>query len=323
MSQLCRVSVIFELDNASFEDFPVWSSRLLGLMRWVSLSVPPEAVEFIVVHVGSSAIDDLLATLPDELASRVVMLDLDGLPSNYYQMKNAGAQIAKGEYLVFLDSDLVPVDGSFNDLLRPVEEGRYVAACGQAFFPTDSFLERCYAVFWMFPIYKFAETMGKQQFLASNAVISRQWIIENGLFLQVGGFKVSCALMSRKLKDRGHSIAHPDVWFRHAVWSTSLRFFIWRAMVMGRDADKKLAYGTPGAMSVRTAGALRSFKQDIARLFNRHLRYGRKVGLGPLGCMGSFFIGVVFFTFVRSAQLSAALRSVSSMVELIPERYIT
>lgn len=323
MSELCQVSVIFELDNASFEDYPVWSSRLLGLMRWVCLSAPAETVEFIVVHAGSSTIDNFLASLPDELGSRVVILDLAGLPASYYQMKNAGAQIANGQLLVFLDSDLVPVYGSFNDLLAPVVRQECNAACGYTFFPTDSFLERCYALFWMFSIYKFPETLGVHQFLVSNTVVPRQWFIDRGSFLQIGGFKVSCALFARALKESGSAIVHPDVWFRHDVWSTSPRFFIWRAMVMGRDADKKQAYGTQGEKLPRIIRAVRSFKQDVARLVNRHLRYGPKVGLGSLGCIGSFFIGVVFFALVRGAQFFAALRSVSSTVEMVPERYIT
>jgi hypothetical protein len=153
--------------------------------------------------------------------------------------------------------------------------------------------------------------------------VPRQWFIENGSFVQIGGFKVSCSLFARKLKEEGFSIAHPDVWFRHAIWSASVRFFIWRAMVMGRDADKKLAYGTQGARSARITGALQSFKHDIARLVSRHLRYGRKVGFGLLGCLGSLFIGVLFYSLVRTAQFSAALRPVSRAVELVPERYVT
>ena len=224
MSEFCRVSVIFELDNASFEDYPVWSSRLLGLMRWVCLSVPAETVEFIVVHAGSSAIDKFLAMLPDELGSRVVILDLAGLPASYYQMKNAGAQIAAGQLLVFLDSDLVPVCGDFSDLLAPVIENKCMVACGHTFFPTDTFLERCYAVFWMFPIFKFPETIGKYQLFVSSTVVPKQWFIEFGSFPQVGGLRASCTLFSRALQRAGYSIAHPDVWFRHALWDDRVSF---------------------------------------------------------------------------------------------------
>lgn len=323
MSSELQVSVIFELDNATFEDFPVWSSRLLDLMHWVCLSVPLEAVEFIVVYSAPSGIDSLLQALPEDLAARVSTLDLAGLPANYYQMKNAGAQIAKGEFLVFLDSDLVAVDGSLNDLLKPVVQKKCIASCGYTFFPTESFLERCYAIFWMFPIYKFPETLGVRQLLVSNTVVHREWFIENGSFLQIGGFKVSCALLARAIERDGHSIAHPDVWFRHALWNSSLRFFIWRALVTGRDADKKQAHGTHGERWLRAKGALRNYRMDIGRLYKRHLRYGHQVGLGSLGILPSFLIGTFFYTLVRGAQLFAALRPVNTAFELVPDKYIT
>ncbi len=322
MSEFCRVSVIFELDNASFEDYPVWSSRLLGLMRWVCLSVPAETVEFIVVHAGSSAIDKFLAMLPDELGSRVVILDLAGLPASYYQMKNAGAQIAAGQLLVFLDSDLVPVCGDFSDLLAPVIENKCMVACGHTFFPTDTFLERCYAVFWMFPIFKFPETIGKYQLFVSSTVVPKQWFIEFGSFPQVGGLRASCTLFSRALQRAGYSIAHPDVWFRHALWDDRVSFFIWRALAMGRNADKKQAHASGLGWRSRAAGAARHFRMDIGRLFKRHVRYGRKVGLGPLGCLASFSIGVGFFTLVRSAQLVEAIKPVGTAVERVPEKYL-
>ena len=92
---------------------------------------------------------------------------------------------------------------------------------------------------------------------------------------------------------------------------------------MGRDADKKQVQEAGRQNRPRVTGALQYYRMDIKRLCRRHLRYGRKVGMGLPGCLASVLIGTAFFTLVRGAQLFAAFRPVNTAFELVPDRYIT
>jgi len=319
------ISVAIELDNAAFEDYHVWSARIRRLCDWMHESLAESIVEIFLVHGESHAagVSDFLAAPWADYCFRLKALPVADSQAHYYAMKNAAAEQAVGELIAFLDSDLTPCSGTFEAFVSPLYDTMQVISCGYTSFPLDTFIAKVYALNWVFPIHPFTKSIGKKALLASNFVARRDWFLSNKFETDLGGFKVACTVMSRTLTRQGYVINRPDVWFWHAVWHTSWRFFVWRALVMGRDADRKFACLGNDRRVGRIRFCLGAFVDDLRHIRSRHRLYGRGAGLSSAGMILSVCAGSLFYMLVRSAQFSSALRAVNRDVEWIPGRFVT
>ncbi|MES9898027.1 MAG: glycosyltransferase [Sedimenticola sp.] len=319
------VSVVIELDNAAFETTTVWMKRVRGMLDWIKQSSEVNVIEIIIAHGEhySESVKLFLSKLPNDWGKNVSSLPLVDELAYYYSMKNIGAQQAKGEIIAFLDSDLTPVYGTFADLIAPLFKDKQVASCGHAFFPDDNFLSKSYSLFWFFPIYHEMNSLSKNSLYANSIVFNRDWFLKNMFETQCGGLRVSCYLQAQHLKQEGYTINHPDVWFEHALWNSTFGFFIWRAFVSGRDANKKQTIINSKSRIIRLKNATKSFLLDIRRIYKRHITYRHNVNMGYFQTVASFFIGIVFFFLLRSSQLLSILKPVNNKRETIPNNYIT
>jgi len=317
------VSVVIELDNATLVDFTVWSKKLSDMLQWIHAGQRVNIVEIVIVHnqQQKDALEMFVATVDSRYRHAVRLLGLDAEHASYYKMKNAGAHLSSGEILVFLDSDLTPAIGSFHDLVQPLYDETAVAVSGYASFPSDAFISRAYSLFWMFPIFNQPETMGKYQLVANSCAFRRDWFLQKPFATDLGGLRTACSLVSARLKREGHKLHHPNVWFYHELWNDSWRFFIWRAMVMGRDADKKHSHRISSSRFSRVSHALKSLTHDMSRLMKRHVKYHHVTGLPSWQVPASLLVGAAFWLLVRSSQAIAALSRFNSRPEKIPTEF--
>lgn len=319
------ITVIIELDNAAFDGGSTWMENANTLLKWISHSNNVNVVEILIVHNQnySTSVDRYMEQLPVEWIERVRSLSLEKEQAHYYIMKNAAANQAKGEIVVFLDCDLTPIHGSFKDLVEPLYSGDQVASNGYTCFPANNFISKMYVLFWFFPIYHQIETLGKYQLFVSNVAFKKDWFLKTGFEVQHGGFKVCCSLLAQRLKREGYDLNHPDVWFRHEVWNHSINFFIWRAIVAGRDHDKKFSIRYSKRKRDRIKAVGKSFLLDIKRIYRRHTNYHQVVGLNRFQAMLSFCIGILFFFLLRLSQAKAALSILNNNIEVVPSNFIT
>lgn len=318
------VSAVIELDNATLVDFSVWSKKLSDMLLWIYAGESVNIVEIIIVHnqKQKAALDKFVSTVDGQYRHAVRLLGMDAEHASYYKMKNAGATLSSGEILVFLDSDLTPAIGSFYDLVQPLYAETAVAVSGYASFPSDSFISRAYSLFWMFPIFNQPETMGKYQLVANSCAFRRDWFLQKPFATDLGGLRTACSLISARLKQEGRVLHHPNVWFYHELWNDSWRFFVWRAMVMGRDADKKQGHKASSSKLSRAYHALKAMTHDMTRLMKRHIKYHHLIGLPLWQVPASLLVGVIFWLIVRTTQTTAALCRFNSRQEKIPSEFI-
>lgn len=318
------VSVVIELDNATLVDFSVWSEKLSDMLQWLYKGERTNIVDVIIVHnqKQKEMVERFVSNTDGEYRHVLKLLGMDAEHASYYKMKNAGANVSRGDVLVFLDSDLVPVIGTFYDLVQPLYEKTTVAVSGYASFPADAFISRAYSLFWMFPIFNQPETMGKYQLVANSCAFKRDWFLQKPFSTEIGGLRTACSLISTRLIQEGHMLCHPNVWFYHELWNDSWRFFVWRALVMGRDADKKQGHKTSFNKSLRIKHVLKSIYFDMSRLMKRHVKYYNAIGLPLWQVPASYLVGVAFWLVVRASQLISAFRKYNSKQEKIPTEYI-
>jgi len=319
------VSVVIELDNAAFNGGAMWAKNVNTLLKWMGDSAEVNVVEVFITHNQSYSIPvgSYMEQLPVEWVGRVRPLSMEKENAHYYMMKNGAANQARGETVVFLDCDLKPKHGSFKDMVEPVYREGQVASCGYVFFPTKNFISKSYSLFWYFCLYYHLKTIGKNQLYANNCVFNKDWFLKTGFEVQHGGFKVCCFLLGERLKKEGYTIQHPDVWFQHELWNPSISFFIWRALVGGRDHDKKFAISNSKSSLSRLNAAGKGLIQDIKRVYKRHIKFRQTVQLTRAAAILSFIFSVCFFSLLRASQAKSALSALNNNPEVVPRNFIT
>lgn len=151
-----RVSVIVDVDNLRANATATRLERVLdALVR--QLDDVSADVE-VLFPLNDEAVDE------HELKRLVTESGLEGHPRvpvgfyeahglHYYEAKNAALGHAKGDILVFLDSDTVPEPGWLANLLAPFDHAAVEVAGGQtAIRPASTLYEKAFALFWFFPL---------------------------------------------------------------------------------------------------------------------------------------------------------------------------
>jgi hypothetical protein len=120
----------------------------------------------------------------------------------------------------------------------PFEQPETVCVNGYTYLLHDDFFSRTFALLWFFPLAEGDRRFAAKRALnANNNAFRRTWIASHP-FPRHNGFKVSCTLTMHELWREGHKIVNADARVYHYS-PRGWRFFFWRALVTGRDADRK------------------------------------------------------------------------------------
>ena len=147
------VSVIVEWENAKLSDLDRARRMLaqLGAQMAEAARARDLKAELLVLY-DSDEIDPAVprAAIASGLgeAAWPGTIELVAAPGKrYYEQKNAGAQLAKGEILVFLDSDVVPDEGWLEGLLAALDDPNVDFVGGEAYHATETLHDRLFAAF--------------------------------------------------------------------------------------------------------------------------------------------------------------------------------
>lgn len=155
---------------------------------------------------------------------------------DYYQLKNLGADEAKGEIILFLDSDVLPDPNWLSELLECFAAPEIQVVCGASYLESRSLIEKTLALTWFFPLKP--ETDGMQpidHFFANNLAFRRAVILENPFPDLSGTSRGSCIELAGSLRSKGIPI-HQNLAARvcHPAPRSLLHVFR-RAVAEGRD----------------------------------------------------------------------------------------
>jgi hypothetical protein len=123
--------------------------------------------------------------------------------NEYYDQKNFGAQQAKGDFIVFLDSDVIPEDGWLQALLGSFEDPEVDVVCGNAYIDPYSTFAKAFALAWFFPLRSDdGPVYPTQEFFANNLAFRRE-ILERFPFpsMPEGMTRGACVVLGRTLAE--------------------------------------------------------------------------------------------------------------------------
>jgi hypothetical protein len=216
---------------------------------------------------------------------------------NYYQLKNLGVSISKGEIVVFVDTDVIPEDNWFSALTEPFwEKPEIQVLAGHTYLDPEDLVSRAFAIGWFFPLRSESSALIKnvRHFYANN-VAFRKTVFQAYPFDEMpkGMTRGACHFLSITLAESGVL-----VWGQMAAKTShpapnGWRHVVTRGFAQGRDwAMQQQIHGKPGWRIAFKA--FRSMLSTHIRIIKNTLRHGRKVGM-PIWQMPVVIVLMMFY----------------------------
>jgi glycosyltransferase involved in cell wall biosynthesis len=254
------ISVILEWDNVQVAG-DARALRMLAALK-TQLAQLPYPTEVLVCFdsrqvparkVGNT-LEEQLGMHPGD--SRPIRL-IEAPGKRYYGLKNEGAQRARGEILVFFDSDVVPEKDWLFEITRLFFEGDNVeVVIGSTHVVHRTFAEKAFALGWVYPAKKSRSgvEVGAFRLIAGNIAIRRETFLQHPFpELPPGVSRGSCAALGRKFKRLGIPI-----WKNHRARTEHPA-----PKGLGRWVERALVHGRDEALRSRAAG--RSRRETLAQ----------------------------------------------------------
>lgn len=317
-------SLVLEMENARSVDLEEVSVGLTALAREIgAVSSLGFARPQIVISHGGDEADTLL--LRSNIASAASQLEqvadliFAACPGGrYYDLKNNGIPATDGDVVIFTDSDTVVESGWLSAMLGPFQDPATVAVNGYTYLYYDDFMSRTFALIWFFPMaQKDTRFASKRAINANNVAFRRDWIA-NHPFPENNGFKVSCTLLMRALERDGHKLVSANARVYHHP-PRGWRFFRWRALVTGRDADRKFRELGSSHRGRRIAKSLSRWQTMSWRTTRRVVRHARQTGMPVWQIPMSLLVGLAFYSLAFWGQFSLAVGLVHDEIEVLPD----
>jgi glycosyltransferase involved in cell wall biosynthesis len=295
------LSLVVEFENAttvSWDEVHETLTSLKSEVEALKRRSPRFSVEVVFAHPGpdahSASIENGIAHSVESLfhLARVRVLSVEG--GRYYELKNAGIEASTADVVILADSDAVFEPGWLESILSKFAVPETVAVNGYTYLRQSDFVSRTMAMLWVFPAREKDPKWSKKRSLnANNCAFRREWIqafpfpIENG-------FKVGCTLLTHRLKQQGHSVVDADARAAHQPLR-GWRFLFWRAMVTGRDADRKFCLLKSQSYMRRLAHAGSFLYKMLRRTVHRTLTLRKQIALPVWQLPAALILGIAFY----------------------------
>ena len=223
------------------------------------------------------------------------------VPGNgYYRQKNAGAALAEGDIIIFLDSDVVPEPGWLAALTGPFALPGIDVVCGNTFVAPDSLYSAAMALAWIFPLRSAESGLVRSRYFYANNVAFRRAVFALHPFPETGQFRGQCAFLAEQLIGSGHDIyLSRDARVAHAP-PQGLKRFVVRALWGGHDDRIRTKL-----LARRPSGGGRSPARKLGAYVAHIFRDRRRVELGLGGAVVATGIAIVYQGLSLTAFLAA------------------
>lgn len=167
-------------------------------------------------------------------------IDLRPLPASgneYYDQKNFGAQQARGDFVVFLDSDVIPEDGWLETLLGTFSDPAVEIVSGNAYIDPYSTYSKAFALTWFFPLRtEDGPPFRTREFFANNLAFRRETLLKFPFpAMPPGMTRGACTALARTLEEKQVGVyRNPAARVSHPP-PVGVQNFIIRALAEGRD----------------------------------------------------------------------------------------
>jgi len=296
------LSVVIEWENARNAKKARGAEMLRRLFAQLTAinNCFPAAPEVVVVHdTDDGSAEQILAEVAGKQPSVHFLVrtcpcaDLD-----YYDQKNLGAREARGEVILFVDSDVIPEDGWLKALLDCYVEEGCDAVAGATYIHGQSLYDRAFALFWFFPTEGDCRALsrGQSRFFFANNVLFRAAAFHP--YPEAPLVRTRWSLLADLMLKSGQSIIfEPRARTRHPA-PNGVKHFVYRALCEGQDCAQ---YERPWYQ--KFLSALRRLGANMARSSTKIAAGHRDVGLNWPGTLGAMVIAFTYYGFAFCGEV--------------------
>jgi hypothetical protein len=310
MSKL--VSVVVEWENAKLSDLDRAERMLAQLGRQMVEVARKRSLEAeLLILYDSDEIDPAVprAAISSQIDGAAWPGSIALVPApgkRYYQQKNAGSELARGEILIFLDSDVVPDEGWLDGLLGALDDPSIDFVGGEAYHATDTLYDRLFAAFWSFPPKRPSRGVYRRQHFYANNLAARRKVFLANPFPDAAAYRGQCAQLAKSMSAKGipvyrqgaSTVSHPP--------PRGARTFVVRALCQGHDTMYwKRRYRFGALLHANPVVSLLRWLRALWRLLRNVSTRARTVGLGPLGALAAVGMGFAYYSCKLAGEVVA------------------
>jgi hypothetical protein len=309
----CLATIVIEWENIQLAEADRCSTMLAEIMRQIhalpqTVAGAAGEIELLVAFddqkITAEEIREFFGRAVAEPASRCTVRFLAGSGHGYYDQKNLGAAQARGRFVVFLDSDVIPEQGWLERLLGSFADPAVDVVCGNCFLDTGDLVSKTLALAWFFPLRDDRQALVPTDWFFANNVAFRREVARANPFVPLeGATRGACRLLGRRMAATGIGlfvntaarVSHPA--------PNGLRHLLMRGLAQGRDNllfDRVLGGGRLRA-SIKRAWGLQ------ARAWKRIVRERHQVGLSLTAVPAALGLATVYYACYATGDAAARL----------------
>lgn len=301
------LSVVVEWDNAHWGELRRCEEMLRRLQAQAREVRGP--VELLVAYddakVDPALVEGVLGRVLDRDGHDVSAQAFPLTGGDYYALKNAGAERARADVVVLVDSDVIPEPGWLAELVRPLDDPDVQVAVGNTYIEPAGLVGKTFALGWVFPLRdeadaptSAADTAAIWAGLANNAAFRRDVLARFPFPSVAGTARASGIELERTLRAHGVELVYtPRARVAHPhVWSVA------DALSEGRDGTFRRAQGL-----VDDPGIGRSIAR-FAEVIRSIVAGRRRVGLSAAQLPAAVAVAASYYGLVTVGRVLARLR---------------
>lgn len=235
------ISIILEWENAVLAELDRTSKLLIQVFS--QTSAQEEQFELLILHNEKQVAVDFIKGFVTDIINEQGFQDvvpfsvIDVQAAHYFQLKNEGVRLAKGETIIFLDSDIIPQEGWLKLILDAHQQHPDSLISGYSFIDFSDLIGKAFALCWFFPLPPVSSKMLEVDLIFSNNyIVSRQLMLDNPYpQMKEGVTRGSDNILWKRLKLKGVRLcSHSGARATHPCPNGWGHFFK-RALAEGRD----------------------------------------------------------------------------------------
>lgn len=290
------LSIVVEWENVLLAGEERGKGALRRLAREVEAMSRERRIEVIVVffpaEVDGHTLEQLVTAVFPPGMTKLLAANTGG----YYEMKNAGAEVAIGDIVVFADSDTHAEEGWLRQLIQPFANPLIAAVAGNSYIEPTTFLGKAFATFWFFPPRTRRTRLEPAKGFAANNFAVRREIFRQLPFRSIPGTNRGAGepWLERMMEANFTMVENPLAKMAHPPPNGGSHFFVC-ALTHGRDA-LLVARNQGRRLESGPFGTLLRFALNCARTTTRTWTRRLEVGLRPWEMIPVLLTGYVYYS---------------------------
>lgn len=311
------ISIVLEWENAVLSEL----TRTRRLLQEIFIQTQPREEEFelLVLHNERQVKKKFILGFIEQVISendlrpRVPISVVDVEDAHYFQLKNKGVELAKGEKIIFFDSDIIPHSGWMDKVLEAHVQHPDSIVSGSSYIDYTDLTGKAFALSWFFPLLPTTSELKEVSMIFSNNYLApREMMLSNPYpQMEEGVTRGADTLLWERLRQNGIKLfTHTGARASHPA-PNGLQHIVKRGLAEGRDDYLKL-FEKEFAAEKPFFRIVWIYLARLRKTFKSTLVHRRRVGLK--GYQVPSALGLMFFyyqLFLLGALTTLLLPSVA------------